>query len=56
MSVLELYKKVLQVFIQPRESKLRTDDNAQAHRSNSKFEITAFFQIIKVEQSGIGKS
>ena len=27
--------------IQPRESKLRTKDNAQAHKSSSEFEITA---------------
>ena len=58
VSSLKIY--VLMIFcvkkVQPRDSKLRTKDNAQAHKSSSKFEIAAFFQIIKVEQSGIGKS
>ena len=32
--------------LQPRESKLRTEDKAQAHESSSEFEIAALFQII----------
>ena len=37
-------------FAQPRESKLRTKDNAKAHKSSSEFEIAALFQIIKERQ------
>ena len=36
--------------LQPRESKLRTKDNAKAHKSSSEFEIAALFQIIKERQ------
>ena len=36
--------------VQLRESKLRTKDNAQAHKSSSEFEIAALFQIIKERQ------
>ena len=38
------------LLVQPRESKLRTKDNAQAHKSSSEFEIAALFQIIKEQQ------
>ena len=33
--------KVLRGCVQPRESKLRTEDNAQAHKSSPEFEIAA---------------
>ena len=36
--------------VQPRESKLRTEDKAQAHKSSSEFEIAALFQIITERQ------
>ena len=36
--------------IQPRESKLRTKDNAQAHKSSSEFEITALLLFEKERQ------
>ena len=36
--------------LQPRESKLRTKYNAEAHESSSDFEIAALFQIIKKRQ------
>ena len=42
--------------IQPRESKLRTEDNAQPHESSSKFEIAALFPDHKIERSEIAKS
>ena len=29
------------IYVQPRESKLRTEDRAQAHKSSSEFEIAA---------------
>ena len=37
--------------VQPRESKLRTEDNAQAHKSSSEFEIAALFLDRKIERS-----
>ena len=36
--------------LQPRVSKLRTEDKAQAHKSSSEFEIAALFQIITERQ------
>ena len=43
-------KVVSHSLVQPRESKLRTEDKAQAHKSSSEFEIAAPFQIMTERQ------